>query len=114
MSRGEGDLHGIYSFIFLFMMSCGIFLAIKESNDVSVKADVLPDLVKSSLPPLPEEELTEGFEAPRPNSTMEFKYEEELSKDTAIYRIEKRKGYYGGGSRAAQSYGLRNFLRRNK
>ena len=114
MTRSEGNLHAIYSFIFLFMMSCGILLAIKESNDVSVKADVLPDLVKSSLPPLPEGELIEDVEAPKPNSTMEFKDVEELNNETNIYRVKKRTGYYGGGSRAAESYGLRNFLRRNK
>ena len=105
MSRnGKGNLHGIYSFIFLFMMSCGVFIAIRESNDVSVKADVLPDLVKSSLPPLPDKELIEDLEAPEPTSTMEFNHGEEL-------RIKKRKRNYGGGSRAAQSYGLRNFLK---
>ena len=108
MTRSEGNLHAIYSFIFLFMMSCGILLAIKESNDVSVEADVLPDLVESSLPPLPEGELVEVSDPPVPTQDMEFNYEEEER------RRKKATGYYGGTSRAAKSYGFKEFLRRNK
>lgn len=108
MSRSEGGVRTIYSFMFVLAMSFGIFFATKESNDASVQADVFPNLAKSSLPPPPEGELVEVSDPPVPTQDMEFNYQQEE------HRRKKATGYYGGTSRAAKSYGFKEFLRRNK
>ncbi len=112
MSKNRADVHAVYSFTFLLIMSCGIFIAIKESNDTRVQADVLPNLAKSSLPPLPQGELVEEGNPPVPTKDMEFNPDEEDQDSSIVYK-KKSNGYHGG-SRAAKSYGYKEFLRRNK
>ena len=69
---------------------------------------------ESSLPPLPTEELEEEILPPVPSEELEevlIKEEPVLIKEEC--KTTTRRRFFGGTSRAAQSYGLRIF-RRNK
>ena len=75
-----------------------------------VKEDVSAKVVRSELPPLPTQPLNELPPIPEV-ALREYKSTEEEEKVTIV---RKRRGYYGGTSRAAKSYGQTMFERNNK
>ena len=96
-------LLALFTFIFIVIFIKNLIIDERTEN-VSAK------VVRSELPPLPTEPLNEL--PPIPEVTLrEYKSTEKEEKVTIV---RKRRGYYGGTSRAAKSYGQTMFERNNK
>ena len=85
-------LLALFSFIFIVIFLKKLMINERTEN-VPAKA------VKSELPPIPKESL------------KEYEPKEDNKEENKITINHKRKGYYGGTSRAAKSYGQTMFER---
>jgi PBP1b-binding outer membrane lipoprotein LpoB len=109
-----GDMF-IYSLLLSFAVLIFGASAIGNIEVNKVKENVSAKVVRSELPPLPTELLNELPPIPevalKEYKPTEVKKQEVIKKEEEVTITRKRRGYYGGTSRAAKSYGQTMFER---